>query len=74
MYTVYCDTYCDSLPPSLPLFKDWFSTHLKQLVMELGRAGSGLMATDGASMSTMSSHLSDDETSEPERAPLDLTE
>ena len=59
---------------SLPLSQDWFSGHLKQLVMELGRSGAGLLATDGASMSMMSSHLSEEEVTEPERAPLDLTE
>ena len=60
-----------SLP--LPLTQDWFSSHLKQLVMELSK--SGTTATDGANMSTASSsHFSDDDTIDLERAPLDLTE
>ena len=41
--------------------------------MELGRSVSGILSTDGAKMSTMSSYYADDN-EQPERAPLDLTE
>ena len=64
-----------SPPPSSPSpsHQDWFSSHLKQLVMELSK--SGATVADGANMSTASSlHFSDDDTCNQERAPLDLTE
>ncbi|CAI8041444.1 Exocyst complex component 4 [Geodia barretti] len=54
---------------------DWFSGHLKHLVMELGRSGAGVLATDGAKMSTMSSQYYEESvTEQTEGVPLDLTE
>ena len=77
--TVLLDTHththtCSSLSLAICL-QDWFSTHLKHLVLELGRSGAGVMATDGSRMSTMSSqYLEEGVAEQPERAPLDLTE
>ena len=64
-HSLACDLYV----------QDWFSGHLKHLVMELGRSGAGVVATDGAKMSTMSSQYYEESvTEQTEGVPLDLTE
>ena len=69
---------------SLSVCQDWFSSHLGQLVMELATSGGvvapptsspGSTVTDGTSMSTMAStNFSEEDPSDQERMPLDLTE